>query len=573
MLNLLNRNKHYFYFLLILILALVLRLYNINWDQNHHFHPDERAIVMFTIPLSFPTTLSEFLSIQSSWNPHFFAYGSFPLYFLKIAGNIAALINPIFTSYDVINLIGRVFSAFFDTGTIIILFFLGKKLFNTKVALLASFFYTVSVLPIQLSHFFAVDTFLTFFILLTQYLLLRFYERPTLTKALLVGVSFGLSLATKISAVVLVISIGSAIAFDFLLVFVKNPLRLQIWFPHLPKFLKNLFVSGVIITFITTMTFIIVEPYSLIDFKTFLSHNQQQSQMTRDAFTFPYTLQYVGKIDYWYEIKNIFLWGQGPILAMLSFLGTLYFTFTTFKKEKKDQWAKEIILMTFFWAYFFVVGHFAIGFMRYLLPLYPLLCLFAAAFFWRILTLIPQQFRILLTIIYLLLTLIWPVSFMHIYHFPQTRITASDWIHKNIADNSTLAVEHWDDRLPLTDSERYRFVEMTLYEQPDDNRKWAILNQKLGQTDYIILASNRLYIPLPKLGDCLKYKLCYPKVAEYYKKLFEGTLGFQKVAEFTSFPTIPLLNIPIDDQAADESFTVYDHPKVMIFRNVSKLSQ
>ena len=50
----------------------------------------------------------------------------------------------------------------------------------------------------------------------------------------------------------------------------------------------------------------------------------QQRQMTYDAFTFPYTLQYVGKIPYLYELKNIFLWGQGPILASLSFIGVFY---------------------------------------------------------------------------------------------------------------------------------------------------------------------------------------------------------------------------------------------------------
>ncbi len=535
--------NQYVYLVVILIIAAFFRLYNINWDQNYHFHPDERAIVLFTLPLHLPITLSEFLSVDSPLNPHFFAYGSLPLYLLKIFGNIAAGISPVFATYDGINLVGRVLSAFFDIATIITLFFIGKKLFNTKIGLLASFLYTVSVLPIQLSHFFAVDTLLTFLILQTLYQLMIFYEKPTFVKGLLVGISFGLALATKISAVVLTIPIIGSLAFD------------------LRKFFNRFFIDGVTIIFIAIITFVIAEPYSVIDLKTFLLNNQQQSQMTHNAFTFPYTLQYVTKIHYWYELKNIFFWGLGPIIALLSFLGIFYFTW----QRKKTQ---ELILTTFFWIYFAIVGSFAIGFMRYLLPIYPLLCLFGAVLFLRIVTIFPATYRLLFVICYLLFALIWPLSFMHIYSVPQTKITASNWIHQNIPKQSTLAVEHWDDRLPISGSEDYHFVEMTLYDQPDDDQKWQILNQKLTQADYIILASNRLYVPLPKLADCTKYIKCYPKVTQYYEKLFSGSLGFQKVAEFTSYPTIPLLNIPIDDQGADENFTVFDHPKIIIFKKL-----
>jgi len=53
---------------------------------------------------------------------------------------------------------------------------------------------------------------------------------------------------------------------------------------------------------------------------------------------------------------------------------------------------------------------------------------------------------------------------------------------------------------------------------------------------------------------------CY-RVAE--PGMFHGSLGFDLVAAFTSYPTIgPLV---INDQSAEEAFTFYDHPKVLIF--------
>ncbi len=555
--------------IIILLLASLLRLYGFNWDQGFHLHPDERAIVMFTTPLQFPQSIIEFLSPQSSFNPHFFAYGSFPLYFLKIAGNIAGIINPLFTQYGHINLLGRVLSAIFDLSSLTLLFFLGKKLFNKNIALLAAFFYAISVLPIQLSHFYAVDTPLTFFVLLTLYQLINFYQKPTVGKSMLVGFFFGLSLATKTSAIVLLTSIGMALVIDFLLIILKNPHRPHIWLPHMPTFIKKLLVDLVIIMSTAFITFIIFEPYALIDFKAFWEQNMQQYRMTHDAFTFPYTLQYVGKIPYWYELKNIFLWGLGPFIATFSFLGTIFVVFQTIKQSNN----RTIIVLTFFWTYFLTVGNFAIGFMRYMLPLYPLLCLFAAAFFFRLYNRLPAHLGKLVASGYLLVAIIWPLSFVNIYQKPNTRVLASEWINNNISQGLTIAIEHWDDSLPLFGQEKYHMITLPLYD-PDTESKWAIINQQLSKTDYIVIASNRLYVPLQKLTNCqtLPPGKCYPLTTKYYQTLFNSSLGFKKVAEFSVYPTLEIGNwkLEIRDDVADESFTVYDHPKVMIFKNIGK---
>jgi hypothetical protein len=209
----------------------------------------------------------------------------------------------------------------------------------------------------------------------------------------------------------------------------------------------------------------------------------------------------------------------------------------------------------------------------------------------------------------------WPLSFMHIYTKPNTRVLASQWIYQNIPPNKIIAREHWDDGMPIGGQQNYRILTLELY-NPDSPYKWQIINQQLAQTDYIIIASNRLYVPLTKLTDCQKLPVgrCYTQTAEYYKRLFSGQnvipasfpvipsavegspsptantrdssvaslpqndikedIRFTKVAEFSVFPKLEIRNLPasprgekleIDDSSADESFTVYDHPKVMIF--------
>jgi len=569
-------NKEKILLLLIIALGAFLRLYSLNWDQNQHLHPDERAITMFTLPLHFPSSISEFFSINSPLNPHFFAYGSLPLYLLKAVGSLVGIFYLSAASYDQINLIGRVISVFFDLGTLFFIFLLGKKLFSKTVGLWGSFFYAISVFPIQAAHFYAVDTTLTFFVLLTLYVIIFFYEKPTKEKAVLIGILFGTSLATKTSALVLVISIGVALASDFILIFLKSPHRPKIWFPHVPKLLKILFVEGVIIIIFTFIAFFIFEPYAFLSFQEFWKQTLEQSRMTRDAFTFPYTLQYVGKIPYLYELKNIFFWGQGPILATISLTGIFYAIFFIIKKQKKEKWAQELILLIFLLSYFAVVGKFAVGWMRYMLPLYPLLCLFGAVLFYKIILILKSKIKssLILNTLYLILyltLLIWPLSFMHIYTKPNTRILASKWIYENIPSNSIIAREHWDDGLPIGGTTTYKFLELPIYEMQNPFRETQIY-QTIQEADCIIIASNRLYAPLQKIADnCKKWNLpqerCPYNANIYYKKLFNGKLGYKKVAEFKNPPTIPFLNVEINDQSADESFTVYDHPKIMIFKN------
>lgn len=559
----------------ILFIAASFRLYNLNWDQGYHLHPDERAIIMRVVELRFPLdNLSSFFSPESTWNPHFFAYGSFPFYLLKFMGSLFGIIDPLFNTYGQINIAGRFISAIFDLATVALLFYLGRKLHGPAVGFLSSLFYAISILPIQLSHFYAVDTLLTFFSLSVLYQLILFYEKPTSKRAMLIGVFFGLALATKISALVLLVAIGTALIADFVLLFLKQPHKPRVWFPHVPAFLRHLGFYALLINAVTILVFVVSEPYALIDSKEFFRQTMEQSAMTYNAFTFPYTLQYVGKIPYVYELKNIFLWGMGPLLTLLALTGLIFYLRQIFAKEKHGKWAKEIIIVVFFLAYFLVVGRFAIGFMRYMLPAYPLLCLFAGFFSFQVLKYIKYKTKnkFILNTYYILLAtilLIWPLSFIHIYTEPNTRTLATQWIDTYIPKGKILSLEHWDDPVPLSGSQNYRILTLPLYD-PDTTAKWENINQLLSQTDYIIIASNRLYTPLQRLIDCksLPQDKCYPLTARYYRGLFNGSLGFQKIAQFTDYPSVPFFDIPINDQTADESFTVYDHPKIMIFQKI-----
>ena len=100
----------------------------------------------------------------------------------------------------------------------------------------------------------------------------------------------------------------------------------------------------------------------------------------------------------------------------------------------------------------------------------------------------------------------------------------------------------------------------------------------LEQTDYIFIPTNHQYAQITRVTER------YPLTTLYYRELlgcpedkdiiwcyhtakpdqFKGRLGFDLVAVFETFPTLG--PIVINDQWAEEAFTFYDHPKVLIFK-------
>ena len=190
------------------------------------------------------------------------------------------------------------------------------------------------------------------------------------------------------------------------------------------------------------------------------------------------------------------------------------------------------------------------------------------------------------------------VCFINIYLFPHSRYLSSEWICQNISSNSVLSSEFWDDSLPLNTPSclnYYSHQELSVSDT-DSDQKWQKINQQLDQIDYLILSSNRFWASIPK--DNHKY----PTTTSFYQNLFDGQTHFKLIKNFYSYPGVylPFLkkcfligfsnythqdtknnffnidnncNYPgiyLRDDIAEESFTVYDHPQVLIFQKDSK---
>lgn len=591
-------SREYFLIFIIFSLALSIRLFGLNWDQNQHLHPDERFLTMLTSTIEFPNSVSQYFDTKNSpLNPfnykefNFFVYGTFPIFLVKTLGKVFSL-----QGYENIHFLGRTLSAIFDSLNIFSLYFLSKLLFskNKKFFLfLPSLIYAFTVLPIQLSHFFAVDTFLTFFILLSFVCFSYWLKTNKNFFLVFTSIAFGLSLSCKISAVLF------------------SPVILLFFIYQIFKKKNHSFSKIFIFVFISFIIFRIFQPYSfdglikinpdfiksLVYLKSILAN--------KDVF-YPPEIQWLSKISILYPLKNIILWGVGLPLSfvfLLSFIKNKYKKIASpFLREKVLPHLREnkrvlnkiflnpknfITFNLIFWTLFLFIeqGSQFTTTMRYFLPIYPFIAIISS---------LILQNNLSKRILYLILFFHFSYAFIFIsiYTRPHSRVQASNWIYENIPSYSTIANEYWDDALPLSFNS-YSNQNLHLYD-PDTSEKWQEINTILETTDYIFLTSNRLWSSIPLVPKR------YPIATKYYQDLFDGKSDFKKEIEFNSYSglSIPFFkkciyigptNFPysqnknkwfevdntclyggiyLRDDTAEEAFSVYDHPKVIIFKKL-----
>ena len=257
---------------LIVALSLGLRLTGVNWDDNHHLNPDERFLSTVSPTIKFPSSPIEYFDTdESTLNPYnnnfpTYVYGTLPLFTTKAVAESLGL-----GDYNNVTQVGRVLSAFVDVGSVIVIFMLGSYLFNRRVGLLAAFLLSVTVLHIQYAHYFVVDSYLAFFSLLTIYFAVRVAKEGGWRNFALAGVTFGLALASKGTALplALIITMAAAIrAWPFVkarLANMKEPVERTIasfWRGLWSKELRNTLLGLALAAGVTFIVFRVAQPYA-----------------------------------------------------------------------------------------------------------------------------------------------------------------------------------------------------------------------------------------------------------------------------------------------------------------------
>jgi len=454
--------------LIILLIGAIFRFSGLNWDDGSHQHPDERYLTMVAESIRGVDSISAYFDTATSTlnplNHGSYTYGMFPLFVTRM---VAEWVNM--TSYDTITLVGRFLSGLFDLGAIWMLYILAKRLYNPIIGLIAAALAAVTVLPIQLSHFFAVDSFSTVFVVASFYFLLLAIplDKPELRVKnenlkyfAYFGFTVGLAGACKINTLpVLGLIFFAAVIY---LVIIRREDR----FVHaLGKILLGLLLAIIF----ALIAFRVFQPYAFAGPAiTDLTINKRWFEVIKEV-----TNQVAGNSEWppnhhWtnrpvqYAWINMVLWGMGIPLGLAAWLGWGWAGIRIWKGD----WRKHLFPFVWILAYFIWQNVQFWRYMRYFVPIYPFLILFAA---WALVELITkykerwdriralgknisQQWSelkinwkgfasVVLLVIVLLGTFSYAFAFSRIYTRPHTRIQASRWIISNIEGPINVKVE------------------------------------------------------------------------------------------------------------------------------------
>jgi len=484
--------------LLILAAGAYFRFSGLNWDEYSYMHPDERFLLMVAASLTPPQSVEEYFdTAHSSFNPHnrgytFYVYGTFPLFLARYAAEWVYEYNGMQAIADA----GRFLSAFFDFLVILIVFLIGKRAYGLKVGLLAAAFYAAAVLPIQLSHFFKEDTFLNFFTGLAVYLALVIllegrqhnkeitdglaFEGDDVGVALLpspalfiaFGTTVGLALASKLNA--------APVAFLL-------PIAVLLRYNHFPLGLKKAPWNKIILYLVFAalaclVTFRIFQPYAFtgpsfwgvrLNPEWIADIQEQRAQATGDV-DFPPAMQWARR-SWWFSGENLIRWGLGVPLGLASAAGFLALGWLIgmvwlkklclekFNGENSEKngllkvalhhWKQSTLLWIWAAFYFFWQSFSFNPTMRYQLPIYPIVVVFAAwgiialwnagkqAFSKPILGRWLQGIAVACGVIVLSATTFYAAAFWNVHNTPFTRVDASRWIYQNVLGPVTIRIQ------------------------------------------------------------------------------------------------------------------------------------
>ncbi|EKD90096.1 MAG: glycosyl transferase family 39, partial [uncultured bacterium] len=243
--------RQYFVLILIIIFACILRFYGISFDLPYVFNVDEPYIMDKAVEVA-DGNLRHGIIIR----------GSLPYYLTGGIIKLATILNPsILKSQKTITqayklnktpfyIIGRSISATYSILEIILVFFLGKLLFNSSVGLIGAFLAAISILSINFSHQVTPDTALSFSILLTLYMGILANKRNSYKLFIVSGLLVGFSASQKLTGI---------LAWPIICLYLFNAKLFRS--VSLPK--KILFIFGITIT--PLISFFLSYPYIFQD--------------------------------------------------------------------------------------------------------------------------------------------------------------------------------------------------------------------------------------------------------------------------------------------------------------------
>lgn len=466
-----------------------------DWSRGTNLHPDEYGLTNTLSQLSMPGSLAEYFNTRSSPLSPYQKYdaqgiptiqgpdnrmrwGQLPILIIRWAGEQTGD-----TGYGEIRLLGRKLSALADSLSLMMTFLIARRLYDRKVALVATAFGALAVMQIQQSHFMTADPYGVLFTTVTMYFAVRISQRPGLRRShdahsgnesssgnytidrqsclwyALFGIGIGSVLATRINLLLLAGMIGVA-AFTSI-----SGLGLR---TRTDLYRIALGICGLLVLAALTagLTFRIAQPMSFRNptgdttFLTlYLNRDWVDSMRVAQEESNgigggPPAEQWANRPAILFPLVNMVLWGMGVPLGCLAWAGLAAAVWSAAAGRSDSR--LHALPAVWAGAYFLFMGTRWVKSIRYFLPVYPFFCILAA---WAVVALarshptsgtnvapgatptrIQPNFRglrkgaaVFIGGLVLIGTGAWANAFVTaVYRTDHTRIQATKWIMSNV---------------------------------------------------------------------------------------------------------------------------------------------
>lgn len=333
---------------------------------------------------------------------------------MDFAAKIVRNMEPLF-------LIGRYTTATMGTLSIGLIYVIGRKIYNNRVALIAAALFAVNTIHVLTSHLVGTDVPLTFFFLLSFYFIIRFYHSKKMidyiTAAFLGAVTINIKLT------------GIGIGIIFILAYLfqcKNEGRRIVHYIYAKEVLYSsvAFILG----------FIISNPPIILGLKKFVLYHYGIYTNVSDEV--PYA---IGGNAYYTYILLLYKEFELPLflLSVVSLIYALY---------KREEW--DYILVSFIIGLFLVLAN--TDFLvqnRYLMTMFPAIFLLSGRFLDSIFNkfFISEKKRAAILVIICALILAFPlinsIKYVRTLTKDNTSIASKKWIEENIPANSKILMD------------------------------------------------------------------------------------------------------------------------------------
>lgn len=537
---------------ILICLLLYSRLVNVDWGLPYPMHPDERNMAVAIQQLHCDVLRVASFDFQDCLNPHFFAYGQFPLYIayggIQLFHTLFGITGPptfveATVALRVISAISSVLLVFVLLKIVSLLYKPHHKLYDvTTVRLFALCVLIFQPYAIQFAHFGTTESLLMLFFSISVYCSLRMLQATKHTlPVLVVGIVLGLALGTKTSSLLFLI------------------------LPTIILMYKRRWWDIPLLICIVIAFTLLSSPQSFIHWNDFKSSMDYESAVGLGTYKAFYTRQFENTTPIMFQLTHILPYALGLPTMIAGMAGLLLLSW-----KKKEY----VVLRIAFIIAFLPSAFFYAKWTRFIAPALPILTVIGIVWFFHLL----QRFGAhkigylkLMTVVCLMC--IHGVAYLSVYTNQDVRFTASEWIYRNVPENSSLLSETANVvDIPIPPPEynkpvpNYLVMSFNFYDLDSNQDLRSTLKSALEEADYILVPSRRIFKNHPPHT--------FPLVAQYYEDLISGRSGFTQIGEISSYPKISLFGKTIwewRDEDAEETWTVFDHPVIRIYKKITNL--